>query len=761
MGLVFPDFLYEGTIKHVDYNKGTCKVSVQSSRADTEITEVPIPDWAGSGNAGFWMGNLKEGSRVVIANLSGEGREFSIIVARLPQLNKFYDTFNANRPTSTPVGTLSYPDMAEGRVILAGENGSYLRLNENGDVNITAGGNGAGHYLKKFGLKSVAEYQVTQEKSSFSNGGRSYSGTVRRLISNLRTTFPKTNPNEAPLFVDLEFHNVGLPIGFFNGSKPFKYSIESRKRNPEISENRTVINEFSTDSIFTGFDDEILRYKDQKKLLDQSEFSDRTREPSNTLQLAEHELIEVVGGNLVDFKGNILDLNYQKLFYGSSGNRVPSTTKDIAKEYESARRISRRGIGFHFMLATNTTTRERSTSNNSLLVDIDKEGLLKLNVPKNTDTGNIPFPGTTTFRDDSGNVSTEISNQSVQELIPVTLRDKEGTVVLPKTYPGSVYRETGIRYDNSIPYFPGNSEDGAPNTIRVNSTKYHNMYSIAERLIANNITKINIPQIFTNDQGYVDGLAIGKPFEILDDEETSTENILELDANQFKLPGYMGTVTVYPDPPAIYSGGGTVVAGKDYTDENYPPYSNAFELTQDNNETVTVSQDNQKTGGTGGKSAYLNFEGSVESSIGADNSDRKSLVLDTAGSLLAWFGKDKNGRSVVMQTDGEMLVNVGGTYNQDGTTMNTGKFVLRVNVSDKGHLDTETNSNLGANSDFVISIGEEGLVIAGMKQGAPMIFRNSGKILIESETDLVLKGSKVEQVDAKGKSTTPSVSGRG
>jgi hypothetical protein len=133
--------------------------------------------------------------------------------------------------------------------------------------------------------------------------------------------------------------------------------------------------------------------------------------------------------------------------------------------------------------------------------------------------------------------------------------------------------------------------------------------------------------------------------------------------------------------------------------------------------------------------------------------------------MLAWLGKDANGRSLVLQSDGEVLVNIGGTYTDsvENPKMNVGKFFLRVNDSDKKHMDFENTDPDGkeTDSDFIISIGEEGLVIAGMKKNAPMIIRNDGKILIESSTDLVLKANKIEQVSAKGQSTTPSASERG
>lgn len=765
----FPEFIYEGIIQEVDYSTGLCKVAPLTTRKDSEIQEVPLPDFAGSGNSGIWLNNYRKGSRVIVANTSGEGREFSVIIGRIPQTNKFPRVFNSRKPDGTPSGNISYPNLKEGRLIIRGELGSELVLTEKGEVQLKAAGGGAGYYLKKFGIKSVADYRVSHDQSNFSNAGRFYSGTVRRLTPNKREIFPKSTLNNAPLFVDLNFHAVATPLGFFNGSRTYKYTYNSKKRNPELSEQRTVINEFATDSMFTGFDDEIARIKGEKRLLEDSETRERNREPSNTLQLAEHELIEVIGGNLIDFKGNILDINYRKISYGSAGNKTPR--KNIDKEYDAAKRLSRRGVGYHFLLSTNVESSQTSTNTNSFLFDIDKEGLIRVNVPKSSDTGNVPFPSITTFDDGSGNISIDYANPSSSEPIPVTLRDKNGNVVLPAVS-GRIYRETGLRFVNADdnPYFPSSGEVEGATTVRVNTTKYHNMYAIAERLIANNISSVSIPESFTNEDGLVEGIAVGKPFEVLDEEEDTSENIGELEDAEFQLPSYMSVARIVPAAPAMYSGGDTVVCGLDLTNDDVaPPFSNSFVLEKGEGDEfearIIDPLYKDERARAGGKSAVINFEGSVESSVGRDNRDGKSIVLDTAGAILAWIGVDEQGRSMVLQTDGELLVNVGGSYfgtDQDERTMNVGKFVLRVNVSDKGHLTTESgDEKYNVDSDFVISIGEEGLVIAGMKQGAPMVIRNDGKILIESTTDLVLKGNRVEQVDAKGKAQTNSVSGRG
>ena len=220
---------------------------------------------------------------------------------------------------------------------------------------------------------------------------------------------------------------------------------------------------------------------------------------------------------------------------------------------------------------------------------------------------------------------------------------------------------------------------------------------------------------------------------------------------------------VAPGAPAINPGGRISVAGRKKRD--YGTYSNAFSTTTDEGvaKKERVDFGGIPTVSPAGRSANINTEGSIEMSIGSDEADKKSLVLDMAGSMVAWFGKDENGRSVIMQTDGSVLVNIGGSYGKgDGSeyegagseanlseVFNKGSLDIRVNVVDKGFVGSSPpkspkNKNPMA-SDYLISISDKGLVIAGMHTGKPMIIRNDGNIHIESTNTLRLFASdKIE-----------------
>lgn len=740
----FSENIFEAIVKAVDYKKGVCSLEPLNLVASSLITEVPLPYHAGSGNTGSFI-SLRPDTRVVAAFTSGRSRNVTVIIGVLPNPALYPENFDSfNRPSDLPRGVGPYPQLRDGDLIFKANAGAKIGLLNNGDIEVV-GVNGAGLRFKKARGK-MAGVLVAEDFVQYSNAGRVISGAVRRISGTQRKIYPTSDLSVSPLFSDVEFAKNTKPLGFFTRSKAVRTTFDSQIRNPELAEYRMIINEFTTDSMFTGFDDEVRRAGGRRSLFQYSETKPRNREPSNLLHLAEHELIEFVGGNLVDINGSILDLNYKKLYYGDN-NKIPSNLD--SDSYEEARRISRRGIGCHFQLTTNTKTEDKSISNKNFVVDVDKEGVLKLNVPASTGSGNIPFSSVANYSDGNGDsVIVTPSNPSIKEKVPVTLRNADGEVVFPKT--DVLYRQTGVRVSDKSGYF--SVQGSATGESRFNSTKYHNMYAAAERLIANKVANIYIPPTFTDSEGAPSGSAGFKPFEISKEDDKP-------------FPTYMSTVEVIPSDPAIYHGGGgidnlgTAIAGRFYQDtDSLPPYSNTANTKEIESGTVRSY---------GGKSIHATTEGSIEMSIGRDDWDQKSIVLDTYGSIISWLGKDKNGRSMVLQTDGDVMINIGGSYPNtpaDGRDpaspkMNVGRLDLRVNVVDKGFLSDESlegkslndGGSPGCESDYLISISEKGLVIAGMKREAPMVIRNDGPILLESSSAAVtLKGTQVITVDQKG-----------
>lgn len=764
-------YFKEAVIFDVDPSNMTCSLMYGDLNSGEVSHGVPMPNLLGSGNAGL-ITNLMKGTRVIAAYLHDKARAPVAIIAVLPSLvqgQTDYNQASLNLIDKVP-GTLGYPKtLRHGDTYVSAHTGPSIWLRSDNSLHISSR-DGSGIFLihNKQGRTNNI-FTLSNNHSTEGSGGRLSWGRVKRSFEDVGGN--STNK----FFTNINRDSELRDIGFWKSEDVSLITNSIGKRNPALSEYKLVINEFATEFGFTGLDDEILKIGNSKNAVARNPTLGRDRESTNLLRLGEGELIEIVGGNLIDINGNILDINYNPVIYSTM---VPAD--NVKEKIEEAKLKSRRGVGYHFKLSTNINSFEKAESKNDFIFDIDKEGILKVNIPKSSTTGNIPYVTNVDFQAKNAGRVHNISSENISstERIPVHTRNAKGEVVSRVISP---IRDTGIRFLNTDDvYFPITNTSGKQ-TIRVNPTKHHNIYAAAERLIANQITEIQAPFAYAKDGKITGGgLSFVAPDIPTDITDYSKDSVFEVAYDGKDVPYnktdiknlFYSAVRVSPGPPAISTGGDTVVSGIRYSDDDpeQPIISNYFNTTTaDGNPDVTVSSE----GGTftnvvthGGVSANINLEGSIEMSVGADNVDNKSMILDTAGSLVMWLGKDKKNRSMIFQSDGDVLMNIGGSYPKsaspdDTPPMNIGRFDLRVNVVDKGFYDSgntisSNKTKYGAgtigdkpnSSDYTISISEHGLVIAGMKSGAPMIIRNDGPLVLESASDKVtIKGMSVEMVE--------------
>ena len=127
----------------------------------------------------------------------------------------------------------------------------------------------------------------------------------------------------------------------------------------------------------------------------------------------------------------------------------------------------------------------------------------------------------------------------------------------------------------------------------------------------------------------------------------------------------------------------------------------------------------------------VNLDGSFESSIGADTANRVSWTLDTAGAIVARIGRDRQGRSAIVQTDGEVVLELGGwdilgdsssdevdtrfvgrgesretTLPGDPTIFRNGKLVIRVRRSNADGSGPDED-----NQDHLLIFDETGITV--------------------------------------------------
>ena len=741
--------VFEALIKDIDLITGDLIISTDpTDTVDPYV--IPPVYYGGISDAGIYQ-HPEIGDTVLCTRVYPGGKGIIQALRVIPKADRDAASSGKQPSRNALAGRSDYPikNMKTGEIKVIGGGGSEIYL-------MGSGGSGSGIFLGNElsnGL-FVQKADSTKTNTTMVSNSIQLVSTAHRISSRNVIRVPTgytQKSGAADVGSDLLTYNLdyGIARGVFPGFKAASVSLFGGKRNPALSEYRLVINEISETDYFRGWDVESSLVRADKVSKFSSDREIRSISQENALHLAPHQLIEVIAGNIVNSRGEVLDSNYGRVSIGNSVGHPGGS--DFAKEYEEARLKSRRGIGYHFQMSTNSLSSEISNSQDNLIFSIDKEGTLKVNIPSTSDTGNIPYPNFAEFYSDSSDKIETTYEFRRKEKIPITLRDTESGILLPSESAADailgeedgISRFTGIRYSNDDSYFQGLGSQTAsePESIRVNPTKHHNIYAAAEMLIANTISEVLIPFQNAKCTGYIPGNSTNKSFE-------RVSETFGLDGEDSTQVNYMAAVGVSPGPPAVDPGGGVFVAGRDLTqdfNENEDrvniQYSNSFSVKNEEGEFVSTNRDKsgEERKASGGKSANLNFEGSIEASIGADNNDQKSILLDAAGSMIAWFGKDKNNRSLIIQTDGDTLFNIGGT---NGDEFNEGRFELRVNVNHKGFLGEgadETNA-----SDYIISISKKGLVIAGMNTGSPMIIRNDGDIALESTSKLILAGQSVE-----------------
>tara|TARA_A200000159_G_scaffold164670_1_gene195407 strand:- start:4248 stop:6599 length:2352 start_codon:yes stop_codon:yes gene_type:complete len=741
-------FVFEAEVEKV-FDDGTVEITTRQDQREI----VSAPYFGGVRDHGIFY-HPKRGDKVLCARVHpGPSGSTQII-----------------RPLASPSNSVRH-DGNDGTVVSGTSPYPYV---DEGDIRITSTG-GSEVFLKGSALKSEAGLITSHKNGVYVNASQDSDGIS--LIAEMNQVVTSGHRGvSGPVIRSRGGSNIGIPvghnisaysslagnkIGFFDGEEPQSTALLGRLRNLTLSEHRLTVNEFCEEDAFTGFDQEeaYATSENTKNYEDKSHL--RSIDSRSSLNLAPHQLIEVISGNVVNSAGQLLDINYSSVPTGDAEGRPEVGTI----EFEKNRRISRRGLGYHFQLSTNSISSKGSNDIDNFIFALDKKGLLKVNVPVSDLSDNIMFPTAADFSHSSGQVLTRPLNKSVKHPVPVYLRDKNGETVLPalnaadfvKNKGGQQFRETGVRFLNNSNYFEGFEGSDKSGAVRVNFTAYHNMYAAAEMLIANTISQILIPNNCSVCPGHVVGSPVNEPFERylgpLNGAGVDPDTALK----------YMSTVAVEPQKPAMYSGGETTVAGETYSElKGFGAYSNSFSVTKDEKGLGVKSED--KTFDPGGKSANINFEGAVDVSVGKDNTDQKSLVLDTAGSMIAWLGKDEAGRSLVLQTDGAMAINVGGrsTDKKGEDTFHHGRFDLRVNINDKGVTGAKYSPQEARHeSDYIISISNAGLVIAGMHPSAPMVIRNAGDLLLESTGKLSLAGQVVEIREGNAPPKKPDKSNSG
>lgn len=445
-------------------------------------------------------------------------------------------------------------------------------------------------------------------------------------------------------------------------------------KNPTLTENRELIYETAIDSDVQNDFDEAQFYSNNKQKPINYSFPNRRKSKTDTLSLTQlypNNLMETVKGTVVDIFGNILDLNRQPLKINEELSLSSSQTNK-SETYIKLKAEHRRGLAYHFEI---NTKKDFIQNNKIKLPDI--------------------------------NSNDNWSRSRSRFFVDI---DKEG--------------QTKIN-------IPASSEQGNIALL----TRYEN-YSTFSDEDNNNPNKL----IFREDNLdiFQDSFAAKKsPLKVSGSPERGvisikTENGDALGKDRITgLPLKHGT--------AYHDLLNTAFSHQSYAYTNYTvPVMTTLDfkkfplLKQPVKDTIYVSGPKANAGG---RSASINFDGSIDLNVGANSSDRQSILLDTAGGILGNIGRDINNNSGVISMDGNLIMQIG-SFGVSGDS--------RFATQNNGIIDAVLDLRVMTSGNFthIIRIDNNGITIAtpqGMKifSKGNMTIESAGTMSIQAETLLL------------------------
>jgi hypothetical protein len=523
---------------------------------------------------------------------------------------------------------------------------------------------------------------------SFSQSSRKINAAVKRELS--ETNFP----DNLKLIQDEFYKNIPsismiseedtLNGGFSEISSSFLSF-----KNPSFIENRDLVYEFSYFYDVLDLKNESKNYeKDPSKV--NLPTSDRRKSRSDTLSLsltAPNYLMESVKGTVIDIYGNLLDLNRFPIKNNLQSNDDNSTVKNYFKIREN----QRRSLAFHFEINarkdlgdSNNPPDVKSTQNyardrSRFFIDIDKEGQFKINIPASSESGNIPL--LTRYENYNTIAAADDSKINPNEL----LFPDDNIDILHDSFAAGI-QDSNLKYDQ------------AKSKIQKNAGYNRGLISIIDKGGA---------EVSPIDRISKD-LTKGKEFSHIKHGTAFHDITATCIAHQrTSLVTYL-----YQKPPKW--------------DEIFP-YQVITEGVVSNQ--IKIGEN------AGGRSGSINLDGSIELNIGANTIDRQSVWIDTAGGMVANFGKDKNNISAAVNMDGQFLLHIGGNaipQSQDS------RFKNNNNAFTSGALDVRVLvDGYGA---VVFRIDKSGITLMSPTR---ISLESNGDIDIRSSSNISIKGERV------------------
>jgi len=394
-----------GVVLDATNNKILFQFKDDPSDKNTFTVSNTLQPYAGRGG-GVLVG-VEKGSRILVAKGPGETWYCLAVIPDTTFLNSIDGAPNINTYET------SYPVLKEGEVCLRNNLGSEVYLDKSGNIRIDSG---AGYSSSDIELSRETRTMFARVDNTyeFTEAGRSICGVIKR------EKIQKEEPSDSATinFLDSESYEKQLKT-IARSPKQEHHNITGKslkqfKRNPPLIEKREILYEYANSYNVQDFESEVNASSPVKRdpndtgqaggisVLNKnmSERANRRTDVLNLNMLNYNHLIEKVEGTLVDIYGNILDINRNII-------NIPGTeslslsgqdTTGLANLYD----YHRRAIKFHYEINSRKplsdsepSLSERTSKNNARSfsrwsVDVDGEGLTKINIPSSSETGNIP-----------------------------------------------------------------------------------------------------------------------------------------------------------------------------------------------------------------------------------------------------------------------------------------------------------------------------------------------------------------------------------
>jgi hypothetical protein len=671
-------FLRTATIIKIEPNTmtATIRFSPNNALGSTDKSGVPaqLPVPYISSGGGFIGGYIGSGTQVVVAQVEGGQYIIVAFLARDPAANS----------TRTITNTI-IPDLVEGQLTIQANLDSNINLDEDGIII------GEPDNLLDFDVKRNVLLNSFDANYSISQGSRLVDGEIKR------DRMPRTNFASSLMTTDISYDDGLKSIGMDPVATTRNSNQGNAFKNPARTERRELVLEYRDDANVQSNDVEIKLYDvNSSPLQPNYQYPDRRESRADTLSLSlvdPNFLIETTKGTVVDVFGNIIDINRSIIPIGDpqtsdptkksvlSISKIKSTVDEqntFKNAFEQIKRAERKSIAFHF----------------------------EINARKETALSQFQYSpyGSLNVNDQS-----DYARARSRFFLDI---DKEGQLKLN---------------------VPASSEVGNISLL----TRYENYSTIAPNPATNS------PTTLTFNQNYQDLFV--EPF--------ANTQVITL---QDDLGNTVGPINRFSDPSNIVAPSNPqyIKHGSAYHDISqtintlqqsgftvpleYQPTTNLGSVTPLSDivtKTIIIAGPQANAGG---RSASLNFDGSIEINVGANTVDRQSIWLDTQGGIVANIGRDLNtgsNVSVAANFDGDVVFQIGGNTVpaetqrfQGATSYQAGAFDIRV-FNQNGELT-------------VLRIDNEGLTVSAPGRivyysNGDMTFRSSGNIILDAETMII------------------------